>query len=99
MSGETTRNGEEKTAKTMPGVVERIIKPVLPGDSEKAQISVEGADDLYKEIRIENTFETTDGKTVGLKAGAEVDVTIAAEAKDIVEKSGEVPTDRGPRKK
>jgi len=38
----------------LPGTVEKIIKPVLPGVPEKAQIAVEGADHLYKEIRIEN---------------------------------------------
>lgn len=49
---------------------------------EKAQISVQGADDLYREIRIENTMQDTNGQPVALKEGAEVDVTIEADPKD-----------------
>ena len=44
----------EKPSVKMPGTVEKIIQPAHPGQPEKAQISVEGADDLYREIRIEN---------------------------------------------
>jgi hypothetical protein len=69
----------EKAAVTLPGVVEKIIKPVIPTDPEKAQISVEGADHLYREIRVENKLTDADGKEVALKPGAEVDVTIEAE--------------------
>ena len=39
------RNG--KPAVTLPGVVEKIVKPVAPSDPEKAQIAVHGADDLH----------------------------------------------------
>ena len=46
---------------------------------DKAQIAVEGADNLYKEIRVENTLQDEDGKPVALKKGAEVEVTIEAE--------------------
>ena len=52
---------------------------LYPGKPEKAQISVDGADDLYREIRVENTLQDASGKEVELKAGAEVDVTIEAE--------------------
>jgi hypothetical protein len=46
---------------------------------DKAQITVEGADHLYKEIRVENTLQDENGKPVSLKPGAEVEVTIEAE--------------------
>jgi len=46
---------------------------------DKAQIAVEGADDLYKEIRVENTLQDENGKPVALKKGAEVEATIEAE--------------------
>ena len=36
-------------------------------------------DDLYKEIRVENTLQDEDGEPVSLKPGAEVEVTIEAE--------------------
>jgi hypothetical protein len=69
----------EKATVTLPGVVEKIIKPVVPSEPEKAQISVEGADHLYREIRVENKLTDADGKEVALTPGAEVDVTIEAE--------------------
>jgi hypothetical protein len=71
----------EKPSTTLPGTVEKIIPPSDPTETEKAQISVEGADDLYKEIRIENSLTTEDGSTVRLKKGAEVEVTVEADAK------------------
>jgi len=40
---------------------------------------VEGADHLYREIRIENTLTDENGDKVRLKQGAEVEVTIAAQ--------------------
>ncbi|MFZ1928693.1 MAG: hypothetical protein WBW36_00805 [Candidatus Sulfotelmatobacter sp.] len=63
----------------LPGTVEKIIKPSEPGEPEKAQISIEGADDLYREIRIENSLTAKNGDQVGLKQGAEVDVTLEAD--------------------
>ena len=77
---------DEKPSTTMPGVVEKIIKPFSPDDPEKAQIVVEGADHLYREIRIENTMTNADGETVGLKEGAQVDVVIVADDSDTVKK-------------
>jgi hypothetical protein len=64
---------------TLPGKVEHIIKSTHPSEPEKAQIAVEGADDLYKEIRIENTLTDENGRTVRLKKGAEVEVTVEAD--------------------
>jgi len=69
----------EKPSVTLPGTVEKIIPPTGPGEPEKAQIDVEGADDLYRELRIENTLTTEDGEKVKLKKGAEVDVTVEAD--------------------
>ena len=80
---------DEKVSTTMPATVEKIIKPLVSGEPEKAQISVEGADHLYREIRIENTMTTPEGEPVGLKPGAEVNVVIAADGEDTVKKSGE----------
>jgi hypothetical protein len=63
---------------TLPATVEKIIKPISPEDPEKAQISIEGADHLYREIRIENSLTDENGNEVRLKAGAEVEVTVEA---------------------
>jgi len=77
----------EKVATTMPGTVEKIIQPPHPSEPEKAQIAVEGADDLYREIRIENTLTDEDGKKVRLKEGAKVEVTVEADPKETAPKS------------
>lgn len=72
----------DKPNVTLAGKVEKII-PAIGKEPEKAQITVEGADDLYREVRIENALQDGDGKQVSLKKGAEVDVTIEADPKDI----------------
>ena len=69
---------KEKPSTTLPATVEKIIKPITPDDPEKAQISIEGADDLYREIRIENALTDENGDKVRLKLGAEVEVTVEA---------------------
>lgn len=69
----------EKPSTTLPATVEKIIKSPSPSEPEKAQISVEGADHLYREIRIENRLTDENGDKVRLKQGAEVEVTIEAE--------------------
>jgi hypothetical protein len=74
----------EKPSATLPGVVEKIIQPPHPGVPEKVQISVEGADHLYREIRIDNSLTDENGDRVRLKPGAEVDVTVEADTKDTV---------------
>jgi hypothetical protein len=70
-----------KATATLPGIVERVInaQPVS-GEPEKAQIAVEGADHLYREIRVPNTLVDGQGQKVKLKKGAEVEVTIEADA-------------------
>jgi len=77
----------EKVTLTLPGTVEKIIPPIVPSEPEKAQITVHGAEELYREIRVENTLQDEDGNPVSLKNGAEVEVTIAAEPKDIKPKN------------
>jgi len=76
----------EKASTTLPGTVEQIIRSPFPNEPEKAEIAVEGADDLYKEIRIENTLIDEKGNEVSLKRGAQVEVTIEAAPQDIVHK-------------
>jgi predicted DNA-binding antitoxin AbrB/MazE fold protein len=73
----------EKVSVTLPGVVEKVIPPIHPQQPEKAQIEIEGADHLYREIRIENKLQDKDGSPVKLKEGAEVEVKIEADAKKL----------------
>jgi len=79
---------KNKASTTLPGIVEKVIRP-LPqtGEPEKAQIAVEGADHLYREIRVPNTLENENGEKVKLKEGADVDVKIEADV--LVTSTGE----------
>jgi len=74
------------------GKVEKIIKSIHPSIPEKAQIGVEGADDFYREIRIENTVEGEKGEQARLKEGAEVDVVVEADKSATEPKRKQKPT-------
>jgi hypothetical protein len=77
---------------TKPGKVQKVIKSPDPRDADKAEIAVEGADELYREIRIENTLTDEKGDEVQLKEGAPVDVTVEADPKDTTTKTkGKTP--------
>jgi len=76
----TAEAATEKPSVTLPGTVEQIIKSPHPNIPEKAEISVQGADELYQEIRIENTLTDEHGDEVRLKKGAHVEVTVEAES-------------------
>jgi hypothetical protein len=73
-----------KPKTTKPGTVQKIIPSPIPEIPEKAEIAVEGADPLYKEIRIDNKLTDPSGKKVKLKAGAKVEVTVEADPKETV---------------
>jgi hypothetical protein len=68
----------ENASVTVPGKVEKIIE-ASRGEPEKAQVSIEKADTLYREIRIENSLTDENGNEVRLKKGAEVEVTVEAD--------------------
>jgi hypothetical protein len=73
-------NEQTKATTTLPGKVERVINAhPISGEPEKAQIGVEGADHLYREIRVPNSLVDENGHKVKLKKGAEVDVKIEAD--------------------
>jgi hypothetical protein len=69
----------KKKRKKLRGTVQKVLKPIVPCEPEKAEISVEGADDLYREIRVENILTDENGEKAGLKPGAEVDVILEAD--------------------
>ena len=74
----TTRIPEQPSV-TMPGIVDEIIPPPRPGEIEKAQIAVEGAEHRYRNLRIENMLTDEHGDDVRLKKGAHVEVTVTTE--------------------
>lgn len=69
----------QRLSTTLSGIVETIIESPNPNEPEKAQIAIAGADDLYREIRVENTLKDENGGEVSLKPGAQMKVTIKAE--------------------
>jgi hypothetical protein len=73
----------ENPSTTLVGTVQKIIKPRVPSEPERAQIAIEGADHFYKELRIENTLTDAGGNEVHLKPGAKVDVTVEAERQGV----------------
>jgi len=86
---------KSKVTTTLPGKVEKVISPhPASGEPEKAQIAVEGADHLYREIRVPNRLVDDKGRNVKLKEGADVDVTI--EADPIVTNAAGNPEDSSP---
>jgi hypothetical protein len=69
-----------KKRKKLRGTVQKVIKPSHPSEPEKAQIDIEGADDLYREIRLENVVTDDKGEKASLKPGAKVDVVLEADS-------------------
>ena len=72
---------------TLIGRVEKIIKPRVSSEPERAQIVVEGADHLYKELRIENALIDAGGNQVQLKPGARVQVIVETEQQHVTAKT------------
>ena len=66
---------------TMPGTVDNVIPSSRPSQPEQAQITVDGPDLRYRDLRIENTLTNEHGDDVKLKKGAHVEVTVTAEPK------------------
>ena len=80
MNDKSKDDDQDKAAVTLPGTVTKVVPPIHPSLPEKAEISIEGADELYREIRVENTLSGESGNEVSLKPGADVEVTIEAAA-------------------
>jgi hypothetical protein len=75
-----------KKRKKLKGTVQKIIKPLRPSEPEKAQIDIQGADDLYREIGIDNEVADEKGDKAQLKEGAVVDVIVEADSSATVKK-------------
>jgi hypothetical protein len=69
-----------KKRRKMEGTVEKVIKPIVPSEPEKAQINIPEAEDLYREIRVDNVVTDTDGGQAHLKPGAQVDVIVEVDS-------------------
>jgi hypothetical protein len=59
----------EKASTTLPLTLEKIISSPDPRETDKAQIGVDRADELYREIRIENALRDDKADQVRLEVG------------------------------
>jgi len=75
-----------KRRKKLRATVQKVIPSPVPNEPEKAQINIHDAEDLYKEIRIENVVADDEGNQAPLKPGAQVDVVIEADSSAILKK-------------
>jgi DNA-binding NarL/FixJ family response regulator len=63
------------------GTVRSVIRSLDPMEPEKAEITVHGADPLYREIRLENALRDDQGNEVRLVADQRVEVIIQTNPK------------------
>jgi hypothetical protein len=61
---------------SLSGTVDKIIRPLVPGEAEKVQISVHGSDEPDQKIRIPNGFTNVRGDKVALKQGSSIHLTV-----------------------
>ena len=71
-----------RQAISLPGTLEKIITPTIPGDAEKVEISIQSGDDPGQEIRIANTLIDAVDEAAALKKGAVVHFVIKPKPKD-----------------
>ena len=75
-----------KKRRKLRGTVQKVIEPVVPNQAEKAQIDIEEADDLYREVRIDNEVVDEKGRKARLKPGAKVDIIVEADSSATLKK-------------
>src|SRR5947199_7939645 len=66
---------------------ERSSSLLIRHSPKKRKFSIEEADDLYREIRIENRLTDDKGREASLKEGAEVEVQIEADKEATIGKT------------
>ena len=76
-----------KKRKKLRGTVAKVIKSSHPSQPDKAEIDIHEADDLYREIRVDNELTDEQGERVALKPGAEVDVIVEADSDATLKKT------------
>lgn len=77
--------------KLMAAIARQVIAPRFPHDVERVEISVSEAEELFREIRFENSFRDAMGNELSIRAGAELDVRLEASASSLVKKPSRLP--------
>ena len=81
--------------KKLRGTVVKVIKSPHPSQPEKAEIDIHDADDLYREIRVDNELTDEAGEKASLKPGPEVNVIVEADSDATMKKpSASAKSDR-----
>ena len=84
MSAKESRFPESKFAsagtgqKLLHATAVRTVKRSTPGDPDVVEIHVAGAEPLYSEIRVENSFNDDRGNVLALQTPAPVDLKLQA---------------------
>ena len=71
----------DDAASSLPGTVEKIIKPIR-GEAEKVQIAFQSGDDPKQKIRIADILVYARGEAVSLKRGAVVQIVVRPKPED-----------------
>lgn len=77
------------------GTVTKVIRFSPELGDETVEISLAGAEPLYREIRILNSFEDEMGIQTSLLPGARVRVTIEVEIAGVIRQAGMAAAGRG----
>ncbi|HKV78097.1 MAG TPA: hypothetical protein VJP02_08170 [Candidatus Sulfotelmatobacter sp.] len=72
-----------KAWKVMPAMVKNILPPLYPQAVERVEVTIPEADDLFREIRVENSFVDAEGAVIGIKSGTRLDVRLEAAATNL----------------
>ena len=75
--------GGNIASKNFRAIATQVIKPAYGDGPEKVEIRIPEADDLFREIRVENSFSDLTGTTLPLKAGMDVRVTLEAKVEKL----------------
>ncbi len=79
--------------KAVPAIVKKSVRSRF-GNPDKVEIALSTEDDLFREVRIENTFTDADGGQISLPDGTEMVVTFEAEAKTATKRNSQGHTSR-----
>ena len=80
-----------RPSRTVPAVVNKIMTPTFLPQMDKVEISIGSADELFREVRLDNVLTNIDGKPVALMSGAHVDVTFEADLCDTIPREARDP--------
>jgi hypothetical protein len=72
--------------KRMHGRVAKVMMSTSPNQPETAQIEITEAEELYREVRVENEVTDEHGEKATLRLGAEVYVIVEADSNATMKK-------------